>query len=307
MARQDLSLNDVVELRAKLRGRPVIASISGGKDSGAMALFLRELGIEFTAVFMDTGWESAVSYEYIRGPLTNTIGPITEIRADKQMVELIRHKAMFASRQHRFCTDELKMKPFQRYIASLDAEVVSAVGIRAVESPSRALMAPWEWSDGLDCDVWRPLLTWTLDDVIAIHARHNLRPNPLYMLAGVERVGCWPCVLSKKSEIRAIAEHDPARIAVVRELEIEIGKAIDVKHAARGETAEQHAACARPAWFQQPDRVKGRTWPVDAVVEWSRTKRGGKEPELFAGGAADAGCMRWGLCDTAIDTGSADE
>jgi len=38
--------------------------------------------------------------------------------------------------------------------------------------------------------------------------------------------------------------------------------------------------------------------PIDEVVEWSRTARGGKQFELFQATESDAGCMRWGLCET---------
>ena len=44
-------------------------------------------------------------------------------------------------------------------------------------------------------------------------------------------------------------------------------------------------------------------WPIDRVVEWSRTTRGGKKEdkqiELFAG--MNDGCMRWGLCEGLAD------
>lgn len=44
-------------LVGKLAGRIVIASISGGKDSAAMALWLIENEIPHERVFCDTGWE----------------------------------------------------------------------------------------------------------------------------------------------------------------------------------------------------------------------------------------------------------
>lgn len=56
-----------------------------------------------------------------------------------------------------------------------------------------------------------------------------------------------------------------------------------------------------PAWFQARIEEDGTTgWPIDKVVNWSKTDRGGKQYsfEIFAAPAADAGCMRWGICDT---------
>ena len=44
---------------------PVIASVSGGKDSTAMMLYLIESNTSFTPVFCDTGWEHPLTYDYL--------------------------------------------------------------------------------------------------------------------------------------------------------------------------------------------------------------------------------------------------
>lgn len=62
-------------LLTRLQGRRVIASVSGGKDSAAMSLYLHELGIEHERVFLDTGWESPITYEYLQEELPKAIGP----------------------------------------------------------------------------------------------------------------------------------------------------------------------------------------------------------------------------------------
>lgn len=67
--------------REKLADRRVLASISGGKDSAAMTLWLTEQGIEHDRVFLDTGWEHPITYEYLRGDLTRALGPIQELSA----------------------------------------------------------------------------------------------------------------------------------------------------------------------------------------------------------------------------------
>ena len=106
-----LTSEQVAELKVKINGRRVVASISGGKDSAAMSLYLTELGIEHDRVFMDTGWEHDLTYAYLRGPLTEKLGPITWLEPKRKMEELVLHKGMFPSRQRRYCTQELKVFP----------------------------------------------------------------------------------------------------------------------------------------------------------------------------------------------------
>ena len=279
-------------------GRAVILSVSGGKDSAAASLYLKELGIEHRRVFMDTGWEHDLTYEYLRGELTRVLGPIEEIHGERSMEALVRHKGMFPSRLRRFCTVELKVMPFKRFVEALDDDIVNVVGIRAAESEARSKMLEWERNDELDCDVWRPLIRWTLDDVIAIHRRHGLKPNQLYLM-GASRVGCWPCIFARKSEIRMIAETDPARIDRLRVLENEVASVARARYEKRGTSIEAEGDFT-PTFFvgKTIDARKSRFWPIDEAVVWSNTSRGGKQLEMFAPESADAGCMRWGMCET---------
>lgn len=310
MASDTPSIHDLVA-----SGHEIIVSVSGGKDSTATALHLRDHGIHFRPVFMDTGWEHRETYAYLRGPLEDAIGPVTWLRAEvdlppereplalelesmlghySAMVRLCIKKMMMPARQVRWCTQAAKVEPMHRWLATLDTDVVSVVGIRHDESAARRKMEEWEWSDKLDMWTWRPIIRWTLDDVIAIHARHGIAPNPLY-LRGATRVGCWPCIFARKAEIRMLADIDPERVAVLRRLE----EVIADLYAAAG--AKDYKP---PTWFQHnsertPEMSEnGYAWPIDRVVEWSRTRRGGRQVELFAAAERDAGCMRWGLCDT---------
>jgi 3'-phosphoadenosine 5'-phosphosulfate sulfotransferase (PAPS reductase)/FAD synthetase len=296
--------SDRREVLARLNGRRVVASVSGGKDSAAMSLYLHELGIDHDRVFLDTSWESPITYEYLRGELQRALGPITWIKGQRTMEELIRHKGMFPGRRIRFCTQMLKVYPMANYLRermNAGEDVVNAVGIRAAESVARSQLPEWEFQDTFDCEVWRPLIRWTEQQVIEIHHRHGLRPNPLYLL-GATRVGCWPCIFARKSEIRLVADTDPARIVRLRVLEDEIGVAARARAARDGGELPN-----APAWFQNPvsrpgpdGHRDGSCWPIDRVVEWSRSAGRGplmsQDEFLFA--AQLDGCMRWGLCDT---------
>ena len=297
-------------------------SLSTGKDSVACSLHMTELGIEHDRIYLDTRWEHpavAEHLEYLRGKL----GPITALSGPLSMVELIRKKGMFQSRARRFCTEELKTFPVRNYLnARMEAgdDVINAVGIRREESEARANVSEWEWMDGFDCEVWRPLIHWTLDEVIAIHKRHDVKPNKLYLM-GMDRVGCWPCINSNKAEVRKIAELDPAKIDEIRALEAEVRDMAWVRYQKRlaafeaGVTLskrdrelllDEHGAVkpfSPPCFFQSP--LKGeqdKCWPIDRVVEWSRTRFGGRvldqQMDLLNFGGINDGCMRWGLCET---------
>jgi len=274
----------------RLAGRRVVASISGGKDSAALSLWLTEQGIEHDRVFADTGWEHSATYEYLRGPLTAKLGPIAEVKGrDGGMVPLIQRKKLFPSRLIRFCTEELKVMPLAEYVRQRQdqyGEVVNAVGIRAAESEARAKLTEWEWSDAFDCYVWRPLLAWTEQDVIDIHRRHGLAPNPLY-LRGATRVGCWPCIFARKAEIKLVAELSPERIDAIRELELSLPPMAPT---------DEHPAPLPRTYFHGKTTREGMPHPIDEVVEWSRTARGGKQFLLLD--TEPPGCIRWGLCES---------
>ena len=295
---------------------PHVASLSGGKDSTAMALYLMEQGIEFNPLFYDTGWEHPAVYEYIENDLPRILGkpvravegkvpdlpeeiePIAlefESRLGRRsaMVRLCLYKGMFPGRLQRWCTQYLKIEGLKKALKEYDAPV-NCVGVRAGESAARSKLPERELSTSLDCMVWRPILSWTKADVIAIHNRHGIAPNRLY-LQGAERVGCWPCIFSRKSEVRFIAETDPERIAIIRDLEEAVSILAARRLAKKGESFE--AKGLKPPTFFLGHRGKERN-TIDRVVEWSRTKRGGRQMSMFREDEIVPGCLQWGLCDT---------
>ena len=312
----------------EIRKMKVVASVSGGKDSAALSLWLHENGIEHERIFMDTGWETQSTYDYIDNVLEPKLGKITKLYYDVQLTDEVRQiaetienkhlggrkssmirlclkKGMFPSRMMRWCTDYLKVNPAFEYFSENGTQV-NAVGVRAEESVARSKLAEFEESPlkgkkGQTFMVWRPLIRWSFDDVVAIHKRHGVVPNPEY-IDGAERVGCFPCIFSRKSEIRRVAERHPARIDLLRDLESAVSERARIRKEAKGEIVENP-----PSWFQAPNagtRIEdgrevrnGTCWPIDKVVSWSKTSRGGQQHEMFTLPPSEAGCLRWGFCE----------
>ena len=314
---------NIEELKEKIGNRVLVVSVSGGKDSTATCLHLQELGLPYQSVFFDTGWEHESTYEYLTEYLPGKIGPIKQLSSKREMrtpelealaqkyearigryspmIRWVIFKSLFPMRTARWCTSELKVKPVMEHLKGLEDEPINVVGIRAQESKARSKMIEWEWSDAMDCEVWRPLIRWTFEDVIKIHQRHNVTPNPLYLGDNpAERVGCYPCIFSRKDEIRRIAARSPERIELLRDLEADMTALAVKRFEARGETLKQkltwfaskvHRSNAETGWASME-------WPIDKVVEWSRTNRGGRQFELFDALPGEQGCVRWGMCDT---------
>lgn len=303
----------------------IVASVSGGKDSTAMALHLKEQGHDVRCVFADTGWEDKQTYDYIRDVLPKHLGPIDWVKTShtfddereqiaqefevrlghySPMIRACLRKRIMPSRLRRWCTSDLKVAPLKKYMRAIDDFLVNAVGIRAEESRARSKMPRLEWSSSLKLDVWRPILHWKLQDVIDIHKRHDLPPNPKY-LQGAERVGCWPCIYARKSEIRMFGEDDH-RLSILRDFERAMTE-VQRSHGTQNGGEEMPPAGwyqARTGYVYDEEGNKkrdGSRWQIDRVVDWSRTARGGKQYELFNAEPGQGGCVRWGFCDTGKD------
>jgi 3'-phosphoadenosine 5'-phosphosulfate sulfotransferase (PAPS reductase)/FAD synthetase len=276
----------------------VIASVSGGKDSTALILALREAHIPFRAVFADTRWEAPETYDYLdllREKLDLTIDVVG---VEGGMKSRVLYRAGFPARMQRFCTRELKLEPLRAYHDQVERdeniETVCVVGIRASESESRSKMLPLEdeppghrsWGGW----VWRPLLAWTVEDVLEIHHRHGIPVNPLYQ-RGHDRVGCYPCIYARKEEVRLVAEHAPWRIDEIRELE----EQVTTLRRERNEETPGRYAHEIGTYFQGRTSRDGFV-PIDEVVLWSKTSHGGRQLPLLAE-PPQGGCMRWGLCE----------
>ena len=276
----------------------LIVGVSGGKDSTAVCLHLKEQGYsskDYIRVFLDTGWEDETTYEYLNY-LETVIGPIVKLKAD---IKIKRHKKtiqyfedqlgysspmirlMFQNLNYprnfmRWCTKRLKIDVLKKYFDTLDFEPCNVVGIRKLESIARSKLKEHDYNDYLNCDVWRPIINWTEKQVIEIHHRNNVKPNSLY-LNGSHRVGCYPCINSRKSEIKNLSKK---RINLIHEIETKINILRQQKN---------KTACG---FFKTKDRNQTL---IHDVLNWARTSYGGKQYMLFD--TTEPSCIKWGLCE----------
>jgi 3'-phosphoadenosine 5'-phosphosulfate sulfotransferase (PAPS reductase)/FAD synthetase len=195
-------------------------------------------------------------------------------------------KSRFPSRMAQFCTQELKVLPITEHTLDLIDEfgvVESWQGVRAEESLNRAKL-PEREDKGGGLTIYRPIHKWTVADVFAIHKKHRIDPNPLYM-QGMGRVGCMPCINCSKGELLEMSKRFPGHVDRIEEWEKVV------------------SSCTRrgSATFFTIDGDNETAFDrgnIRKQVEWSQTLRGGKKIYLFAIFEEPAACSSaYGLCE----------
>jgi len=184
-----------------------ILSLSGGKDSAALAVYMRDRIPDMEYVFHDTGKELPETYEYL-GRLEALLGkPInksTEENGDfigfDQLLKI--YGGMLPSNHRRWCTRMMKLKPFERFIG--DEQCFNYVGLRADEKregyishkPNIVPIYPFR-EDGL-----------VKADIERILEESGLGMPP-YTKWGRTRSGCFFCFYQQKIEWVRLKETHP--------------------------------------------------------------------------------------------------
>lgn len=179
-----------------------ILSLSGGKDSTALAIYMRDKVPEMEYVFCDTGKELAETYEYL-DRLEAFLGKaIVRLNADRGFDHWLEmYGGLLPSSQMRWCTRMLKLKPFEDYVG--DDPVISYVGIRADEdrsgyiSTKPNIQAVFPFKDaGL-----------TKADIFRLLDESGLGLPDYYKWRS--RSGCYFCFFQRKTEWIGLLQHHP--------------------------------------------------------------------------------------------------
>lgn len=179
-----------------------VLGLSGGKDSSALAIYMRDRVPDMEYFFCDTGAELPETYEYLNR-LEAAVGkPIVRLNSTRDFDHWLEvYQGTLPSPQMRWCTKNLKIKPLEEWVG--DDEVISYVAIRADENrlgyvstkPNITAVFPFR-EDGID----RAGVDEILDEAgIGLPAYYEWRT----------RSGCYFCFFQRKHEWLGLKERHP--------------------------------------------------------------------------------------------------
>lgn len=181
-----------------------ILSLSGGKDSTALAIYMRDRIPDMEYVFCDTEKELPETYEYLKRLEVYLGKTIEYLRHDGRGFDelLLSRRGFLPSPQVRWCTEHLKIKPFEKYVGN--DRCYSYIGIRADEphrkgyiSTKPNIIAQYPFiEDGLRK---QDILLLLEESGLGLPAYYNWR----------SRSGCYFCFFQQRIEWVGLLENHP--------------------------------------------------------------------------------------------------
>ena len=179
-----------------------VLGISGGKDSAALAVYLRDRVPEMEYYFCDTGKELPETYEFLQSLEVALGQSIARLNSDRDFDHwLWMRNGLLPSANVRWCTPELKIKPFEQWIG--DDRALSYIAIRADENrkgylSSKANIQPVYpfIEDGIDISGVHRILE---DAGVGLPSYYSWRT----------RSGCYFCFFQRKKEWLGLYDQHP--------------------------------------------------------------------------------------------------
>lgn len=214
-------------------GASLVLSVSGGKDSDAMAHYLLDLRSReqwrgsVCMVHADLGraeWHSTAAYVSAFAERKNV--PLYVVRHnDGDLIDRIWARwhtlggkaCPFPSAKARYCTSDLKKAPISRFIRQHfpGGTVICAMGLRAQESATRAKRATFALRTDSSAPTkgrlvydWLPLHDWAESAVWQTIQAHGGNHHEAYT-HGNKRLSCALCVLASENDLLNGARHNP--------------------------------------------------------------------------------------------------
>jgi hypothetical protein len=197
-----------------------VLGLSGGRDSAALAVYMRqnhpEIDIEY--FFTDTGKELPEVYEFL-GRLEGLLGkPILRLNPDRDFdFWLKRYNNFLPSPQTRWCTRQLKLRPFEWWVKPmLDAgtSIISYVAIRADEEYREGYTSTFK-----NLRVELPFKKVGIDKAGVLEILESSGLGLPRYYAWRTRSGCTFCFFQQKIEWVRLMEHHPAAFEAAKQYE----------------------------------------------------------------------------------------
>ena len=179
-----------------------ILSLSGGKDSAALAIYMRDRVPEMEYAFCDTGKELPETYEYLNKIEAFLGKPVERLNSEFSFDHWLKvYSDFLPSPKMRWCTKSLKIKPFEKFCG--EDTVYSYIGLRADENrdgyishkPNIVPMYPFR-EDGI-----------TKPDVFRILEESGIGIPEYYSWR--TRSGCYFCFFQRKAEWVGLQQNHP--------------------------------------------------------------------------------------------------
>ena len=180
-----------------------ICGISGGKDSSALAVYMRDKVPDMEYFFCDTGAELPETYKYLAKlevVLGKKIAKLNSKRGFDHYFEIFR--GTLPSPQMRWCTSLLKIKPLEDWIG--EEEATSYVAIRSDESNRKGYI-----STKPNIRTVFPFVDDGVDHAGVIRILENAGINLPEYYEWRTRSGCYFCFFQRKAEWVGLADRHP--------------------------------------------------------------------------------------------------
>jgi 3'-phosphoadenosine 5'-phosphosulfate sulfotransferase (PAPS reductase)/FAD synthetase len=180
-----------------------VLSLSGGKDSAALALYMRDRVPEMEYIFSDTRKELPETYEYLDLIQSRLGKPIHRLNADLGFDHWYDvYGGMIPSNHRRWCTKQLKLKPFEEFVG--DDLVLNYVGLRYDEEREGYISHKPNIT---------PVYPFRDAKLVLRDIEHILQDEgvgmPPYTKWGRSRSGCFFCFYQQKIEWVRLKETHP--------------------------------------------------------------------------------------------------
>lgn len=221
----------------------LIVPVSGGKDSQVVLSLAKLTGRKLACVHQNTGFDHPATYKQLEA-MEKFYGVTIEHTISEGMLLFLERAGYFPNSAARGCTQTLKQRPFAKWLQDKGFSRENAeiwFGMRSDESRDRANKYGEITMDDDICladiglfygstkklregvgaiPVKLPIVSWTTEDVFAHLAREAAPVNVLYS-RGHSRVGCYPCLLARKSEWQMVAKDETGRAHIEQMIELE--------------------------------------------------------------------------------------